>query len=632
MTAASPSLRSGRTLLLALALVLGVAWVYAPVRAYDWVRYDDEVYVFENPHVARGLDFEALRWAWTSGYAANYHPLTWLSHQLDVELFGLAPGPHHLVNVALHAASALLAFALFAEILASVSAAGVAAALFAWHPLRVESVAWIAERKDVLCLLFTLAALLLYLAYGRAPSPPRYLASLAALALALLAKPTAVTFPLLALVLDHVPLARIGRVPWRRLLLEKLPFALLALGSALATLAVQSSGGATSTLANLGPLVRLLNALRTLWVYVFQSFWPRELAVFYPHASALESEPVRALLPGALAGALLLAGGLAAARVLRRRQPAFGAGLIFFVLALLPVIGLVQVGTQAHADRYTYLPSLGLTAATVAALSLRISPRTVLALGTCAAVALAVCARAEVAHWRDTRALFEHALAVDERNSLAHLKLGELDFAGDDLAGARARFERALALQPGFALALGKLALVERAEGALERAREHLLQALRLEPSDLDLSLNLGVVELERGATAEARAHFEACLAVDPALADAHFNLGLLAQLEGQSDAAERHYRAALALDPAHVEAWSNLGQMALAAGRLEEAALALERASRLAPEDAQGHFNLAILRERRGDARGAEEAFARAFELDPALAPLRPPRPQGGK
>ncbi|HEX6884363.1 MAG TPA: tetratricopeptide repeat protein [Planctomycetota bacterium] len=628
----APGLTRSQTLLTALALVLAVLWVYAPVRGHEWVRYDDEVYVFENAQVARGLDAEGVAWAFQSRHAGNYHPLTWLAHQLDVQLFGLDPGPHHLVNVALHALNAVLAFLLLAAWLGSGWAGALGAAVFALHPLRVESVAWIAERKDVLCATFLLVALLLYLRHGRAPSAGRYAACLLALALALLAKPMAVTFPALALCLDLAPLGRARSVPWRRLVLEKLPFAALALAGAAATLWAQSAAGATSSLAGLALELRLANALRTLWVYVQQSLWPSGLMVFYPHAAALAEAPLRALLPGAAAGlALLVAGGLGAWR-LRARRPAVLSGLAFCLCALAPVVGIVQVGTQAHADRYTYLPSLGLIAAVGAALALLPRPRLVGALALAGAAALALAARAQVGVWRDTRTLFTHALRVDEGNYLAHAKLGELALEEGDLEGARARFERALALQPRFAHALGKLALCDLAEGELAAARARLLAARALEPDDPELRLNLGVVELERGELAAARAHFEAVRALDPGNAVAHFDLGLLAQRAGEPGPAEEHYRAALALAPGHVEAWSNLGQLQLAAGRLAEAEAALRRAGELAPEDALAHFNLAVVLERRGDAAGAEAAFARAFALDPGLAELRRTLPAPGR
>jgi Tfp pilus assembly protein PilF len=622
---------AGRSWLSALLPALGVLCVYAPVGGHGWVLYDDDQYVLENPHVIGGLQADEIGWAFTHQHAANYHPLTWISHMLDVELFGLAPGPHHWVSVALHALVAVLASRVFLALLGNAWAAGIAAALFALHPLRVESVAWVSERKDLLCAAFYLAAVLAYLRHARAPSVPRYLAVAGLFALALLSKPMAVTFPLAALLLDVWPLARLlparSRAPATvaplRLVREKVPLLAMAVLASAATVWAQSEAGSTSTLSALAPELRLLNALRSVAVYVAQSLVPLGLSVFYPHAAIVAGDPVRELLAPALAGAALVAAGLVVAWRARRAAPAVTVGLGFFLVTLLPVIGLVQVGTQAHADRYTYLPSIGLAAAAGAGLASR-APLVPGALGLLAAVALALGARRQVEHWRDTRSLFEHALALDDRNYLAHTKLGELALDGGDEPRARAAFERALAIHARDAHALGKLALCDLARGELEAARERLLRARALEPDDPELLSNLGTVELERGEIEAARGWFEACLARTPEDPDALFNLGVLEQRAGRLDEAERRFEAALAHDPEHAEAWSNLGQARLARGELPGALAAFERVVALAPDDPLAHHNLGVAREKRGDGAGASAAFRRALALDPAFEPAR--------
>jgi protein O-mannosyl-transferase len=620
--------------LAALLLVLAVAAVYAPVRAHDFVSYDDEQYLLANPHLAHGLDPGQAAWFFTHPYAANWHPLTWLSHMLDVELFGLAPGPHHLVNVALHALNAVLVLCLARELLAGTWAAGLAAALFALHPLRVESVAWAAERKDVLCAALFLGALLAWLGHARRPSAGRYLGVLALFALALLAKPMAVTFPLVVLLLDVGPLARWdcgcgvpAASPYpgrsgRALLLEKLPLLALAGAAAAVTLVVQAQAGATSSSASLGLDLRALNALRSLAVYLGQSVFPGGLSVFYPHAALLEPEPARALLPGALLGAALLVGLLALVWRLRRAAPVVGFGIGTFLVTLLPVIGLVQVGTQAHADRYTYLPSVGLALALAgSALALGAGrARWSVALGLAATLALAVQARRQVAVWRDTRTLFAHALALDARNPLAHTKLGEVALDEGDEPAARAAFLRALELDPRDAHVLVKLGLCHLAAGELEAAEARLQQALALDPGRPDALLNLGVVALERGDLASARTRLAAALARAPDDPDVHFDLGLLAQREGDAAAAERAFREALSLDERHLDAWSNLAQVLLAARRTDEAVQAFERVVAAAPDDPVAHFNLGVARRQRGDRAGASGAFRRALALDPGF------------
>ncbi len=613
---------------LALALVLGVVLVYAPVGGHDWVRYDDDEYLLENPHVNQGLAWNEIQWAFTHQHAANYHPLTWISHMLDVELFGLEPGPHHWVSVGLHALNAVLAMHLLLALLQNIWAAGLGAALFALHPLRVESVAWAAERKDVLCASFFLAALLAYLRYGRAPSRARYLVVAGTFCLALLSKPMAVTFPVLALLLDFWPLRRlargpspaIGEQPMRRILIEKLPLFALAGLAALATLSAQSQAGSTSSFSSLALELRLLNALRSVGVYLAQSCVPGGLSVFYPHAASTSAEPARALLPGALAGAALVGAGLVLAWRVRRSVPVVTVGIGLHLVTLLPVLGLLQVGTQAHADRYTYLPALGLVAAALGAglcLRARLAP---CALGLAAVLALGVLARRQVGYWQDTRTLFEHALALDEHNYLAHTKLGELALEAGDEPRARAAFQRALALHPRDAHVLDKLALCHLAQGEFERARECLLRALALEPDDQESLLNLGTVELELGDFGAAQAYFEACLARHPPATDALFNLGVLAQRALRMEEAEQRFEAVLALDSAHADAWSNLGQVRLARGRLSEALAAFEKVVELAPDDPFARYNLGSARARRGDVLGARQAFERALELDPTF------------
>jgi tetratricopeptide (TPR) repeat protein len=640
------------TLFSALGLALAVFLLYFPVRAHGWVKYDDDVYLLENPHVQRGLDPGEVLWVFTHDHAANYHPLTWVSHMLDVELFGLEPGPHHLVSVALHALNAALVLLLLRALVGGELFAGLGAALWALHPLRVESVAWAAERKDVLCAVFFLAGLLAYLRYARSPSAGRYALVCLALVLALLAKPMAVTFPLVALLLDVWPLGRLktesgkpeaataagppsltptrpgepAQAPGGRslygLFLEKLPLLVLSALAALATVVAQSRGGSTSSISALGLDVRALNALRSVGVYLRETVWPAGLSVFYPHEAILSADPRVALLAPAGVGAALLVGLSALAWRARRAAPAALAGWLAFLTLLLPVIGLVQVGTQAHADRYTYLPAVGLSAALAGAAG-RLAGRTARVaglLGVAGALALAGAARHQLAAWRDTETLFRRALELDPRNYLAHMKLGELALDAGDEPAARAAFQRALAIHPGFVEALDDLALCHLARGELDEARTLLERALRLAPDDYDTWLNLGAVELERGDLAAARARFEACRTRRPDDPEAHFDLAGVEQRAGRLDEAERDLCAALDLDPGYADAWSNLGQVHLARERTDEAVAAFERAAALVPGDPLAHFNLGVALRRAGEPGRAREAFRRALELDPAL------------
>jgi len=493
---------SARARLALLALLLGVLALYAPTFRHGFVAYDDPLYVRDNEVVGAGLTLDGLRWAF-GFHAGNWHPLTWLSHMLDVELFGLAPGPHHLVNAGLHALATLLLFALGVRLGLGSWAALLAAALFALHPLRVESVAWASERKDVLSGVLYLATLLAWLAWTRAPSAGRYALALFLFALGLMAKSMLVTLPVVLLLLAACGLARPAG---RRLAPAVAPFFLLAFATGAATLWIQRAEGAVGSLAALTFAERGANALRTYGVYVLQSAWPSGLACLVPHPVAVTppEELARVLyLPAALAAAgIALALGLAL-RV-RRTRPEILFGLAWYLVVAAPVIGFVQVGVQAHADRYTYLPTIGLALAlawtlerlVVARPALR-HPLTVAALA--ALGALSAASWRQIATWRDSRTLFEHALAVTEKNWIAATYLGEVERRAGNLPAARAHLEYALAAQKTHVPAMFELALVSLEQGDLVSARRELNRVLRNDGGNAQARRLLQRVEKELG-------------------------------------------------------------------------------------------------------------------------------------
>jgi len=599
--------------LAALVLVLGVLAIYAPVRAHGFVSYDDEVYLTANPHVAKGLDPAEIAWVFTHDHAANYHPLTWLSHMLDVELFALEPGPHHLVNVGLHALNALLVLALLARLTRSSAAAFLGAALFAWHPLRVESVAWASERKDVLCALFFLAAVHAHLAHARAPSAARLALVSLCSALALLAKPMAVTLPALLLVLDLTVLGRRGMGPW----LEKLPLVLLAAAGALSTWLAQEVGGATTNITALPLDLRLLNALRSVAVYVGQTVWPFDLAGFYPLAALVADEPRRELLPLALVGLALVVLGLVVGLRARTRRPWLLASVLWTLGMLVPVIGLKQVGSQAHADRYTYLPLIGLAWLVAAgALELARERRALQAALLVLPAALVPLARRQVHVWRDTESLFTHALAVTERNYIAHTGLGSWlleQGRGDEAAG---HFRAALEHNALDANALTGLGRLELDRGELEAAEQHLLAARAIVDSKW-VRYHLGRLRLLQRRPEPALAEYRAALELDPSLVDAHFNAGQLLYNLARPDEARAAFEQALALDPEHAGAWNGLGALALAQDDAARAAEAFARAVAADAEYADAHHNLAVALERLGRSEEARAARAEAQRLN---------------
>jgi tetratricopeptide (TPR) repeat protein len=592
----------------ALALVLAVAASYAEVGGFAFVRYDDPDYVLENPAVRGGLSWDNVRWAFTETHASNWHPLTWLAHMLDVELFGLGPAAHHWASVATHALATVLCFLALRALTARPWPSAFVAALFALHPLRVESVAWVSERKDVLAGVLFFATLLAYALYARAPSVARGLVVTGAFALGLLAKPMLVTLPFLLLLIDAWPLGRFepggGWSSARRLLLEKLPLFVLAGLSAAVTLHAQRAGGALRTLEALPLEARLLNAPLALMGYLARFAWPTELAYFYPHPHlAGEASPWGRSI-GAL-GALLLA-SLLALRV-RRRAPALALGWCWFLGLLVPVLGIVQVGEQALADRYSYLPSVGLAlalafpladaAARFRRLRLPIAVAATLVLGACA-----LASRRQARTWRDSETLHRHALLVTARNYAAWTGLGNELATRRDLAGARTAYGEALALRPDYAPALYGLGLLEQEHGDPERALELYRAALANLPGLAAAALNLGALLAQRGEDVDAALAFERVLELFPAHPDAHHNLGALLLRRGAASDARTHLEAALAARPESFESWAALAIACALSRDFRAAVEAQERALALAPNGERARARERLEHFRRGE------------------------------
>jgi tetratricopeptide (TPR) repeat protein len=561
-------LKDSRALAAALLLAAITLLTFSGALGNGFV-HDDEQYVTTNPGVRGGLSREGVAWAFTSFDHANWHPLTWLSHQADVELFGLTPRGHHLTGLLVHAANAALLLVALARLTGSPAAAAAAAALFALHPLRVESAAWIAERKDVLSLLFALLALLAYHRYARRPDAPRYGAVLALFALGLMAKPMLVTLPLLLLLLDWWPLGRfaggaaVSRGGGRRLpspLAEKVPLLALSAVSALVTYLAQSHGGAVGSSRVYPVLQRLANVPQACLAYLSDTFWPSRLAVFYPFPAA--PAPGKAI----LAAAILLGLTLLAAR-LARAAPFVLAGWLWFLCALVPVIGLIQVGDQARADRYTYLPSIGLAVAAAwgtQRLARRLpSGRALLAVAaTLVLTALIVATRAQVRVWKDEGTLFARALEVAPESWLAHANYGKV--------------------------------LLER--GQVTESLGHLRQAARLNPQSPQVQLSLGAASLMLGNPAEAVAAFTAALRLRPESAAAHNNLGLALARLGRDREAIGQFREALRLNPTYAEIHLNLGDAYAGQGAHQAAADSYREALRLNPVEARARSGLARL------------------------------------
>ncbi len=590
-------------------LVAVTAALYWPAHRFSFVNYDDPVYVTQNAQVQAGLTWKGVSWALTAVHASNWHPLTWLSHMADVQIFGQAAGGHHLINVLLHTTNSLLLFLVLLRMTGQPGPSLLVAALFAWHPLHVESVAWISERKDTLSSLFWLLTLWFYAGYvrrrsgepGGGQATRAYLAALLCFSLSLLSKPMVVTLPFVLLLLDVWPLKRVSLDAWapgdwRALIREKIPFFALAGGSCVLTFLAQSRSGAVASLSYIPMEQRLTNALVAYVVYLRKVVWPADLAVFYPHPGA--SRWALVILAAAFLG--LMTG---AALWQSKRRPWFAVGWFWYLGTLVPVIGLVQVGNQAYADRYTYVPLIGVFFALAWGVAQWASSSRAKVLGVSLAsgLALAACGVAthrQLQHWENSETLFRRALAVTDNNYLAHHNLAFLLAPAGRLDEAQVHYEQALAILPTYYEAHLNLGTLLLRKGALDGAAEHLLLALKSNPDSVEGHYNYGVVLGTQGKDEAAIVEFSKAAELQPNHLNAHYNLGLALAKVGRPQDAERHYRQAI---------------------RLAELPAAVPDSRFALP-----HYNLGLLLQQQGRLAEAQEHFDRAARLRAMLPPSR--------
>ena len=604
-----------RRLAVAAVLAAAVLVVFWPTLANDFVNYDDDRYVTQNPHVQQGFDAASLRWAWTTGHF-YWQPLTWMSHMLDWRLYGAAPAGHHATSAGLHAVNTALVFVLLAATTGAVWRSAVAAALFGIHPLRVESVAWVAERKDVLSALFWLVTMLAYVWYTRAPSLGRGALVALGLALGLTAKPMLVTLPFALLLLDYWPLGRLRtRADVWPLVREKLPLVPLVVASVAITIALEHQGAIGSLEAF--PLgVRLANAIVSYAAYLGKLVWPVDLYVPYLHA--------RGGIPAwQVAGAGALLGAISAVAVgLRARHPYLLVGWLWYLGTLVPVIGLVQAGEQAMADRFTYVPLIGVVVALVWLWPDRAALPGV-ALAALLVALLAVRTRSQIAVWQSSTTLFGHALAVEERNPIAHLNLGYALGDRGDLDAASRHFTRALELRPHSPRAHVGLGNVLVSRGRTEEAVAHYRDALAMEADSKHALANLGYALALQGRHDEASALFRRALALDPYFAVAHKYLGVALANQGRGAEALVHFEEAVRWDARDPDALNDLGAGLMAAGRVAEGLAWVDRALALSPRLAGAHTNriLGLYQLGRFAEAWAAVGVARAAGFDPPTA-----------
>ncbi|MCU0582332.1 MAG: tetratricopeptide repeat protein [Syntrophales bacterium] len=618
-------------ILIPLVLALVTLVVFWQVRDHEFINLDDEQYVTRNPHVRGGLTAGGLAWAFTTTHASNWHPLTWLSHMLDSQLFGMNAAGHLLVNLLFHVANALLVFLVLNRMTQALWQSAAVAFLFALHPLHVESVAMVAERKDVLSTFFLLLTLWAYWVYSRSPGIARMIPVVALFALGLLSKPMIVTLPFVLLLLDYWPLGRYlaserpvphplpapgsespgkkkkqkkkqtaegppappvrkkshAAVPWA-LVTEKIPLFVLTILSSIVTFHAQQKGGAMSPLDDIPLMKRMGNALIAYASYLIKTFFPQGLAVFYPYPASLPAWQV-------LGSAALICAITIVAVHFRKRFPYVLVGWLWYLGTLVPVIGIVQVGMQSMADRYTYMPHIGLFIAVVWGIGelagRHASGRKILAAVTGIVFAgLTVATWNQLSYWRNSITLFEHALRVTEQNSLAHLNLG--------------------------------VALNRAGKGS--EAAEHYREALRINPNTSGGHFNLANYYSSTGRKDEALLHYREAVRINPRYASAYNNLGLLMMSERRAEEAIPYYRSAVELEPSNAGIRYNYGIALAAAGRLPEAIVQFNSALESRPDYPEAHNYLGMALLMQGNREEGIRHFRQALWLKPDFAPAR--------
>jgi tetratricopeptide (TPR) repeat protein len=588
-----------------LALVIAVVFLYWPATRHEFINYDDQDYVTENAVVQNGLTWEGAWWALTTNHAGNWHPLTWLSHMLDGELFGAEAGGHHATSFILHALNSALVFLLLFRLTGSSWRSALVAALFALHPLRVESVAWVSERKDVLSAFFGLLTLLAYARYTECKIKNEkgkntyYGVALLCFALGLMSKPMLVTWPFVMLLLDFWPLQRVRSAAcgmgngwgkeWARLVREKIPFFALTAVSCVVTFTVQQSAGAVATADAVPIITRLQNSLVSYAAYLENTCWPDKLAVLYPYAQTLTNGTM-------IYASALLIGIFALAIVTRRSKPYLLIGWLWYLGVLVPAVGLIQVGQQSMADRYTYLPTIGILVMVVwgvADLRLIKAQRswamaaTGLALGIL--VGLAVASRRQLTFWKDSESLFTHALAVTTNNSVAHYSLGS-----------------ALATK-----------------GRVPEAADHFREAIRINPQNQEAHSDLGLALVLEGKIAEGISHYEQAIAINPRRDKPYYNLARALSLQGRKAEAIPNYERVLELNPNHTEARMALASELSNLARWDEAAAQFEILTKQLPNEAEVYWRYGNMCRSQGDPQAAIEHYVKALPLAPNNAEL---------
>jgi protein O-mannosyl-transferase len=656
------TIRKHLDLLICLFLALLTALIYWQVKNFDFVSYDDLAFIPNNPHVRTGLTLRGIQWAFTTFYEGYWHPLTWLSHMAAVELFGLKPGGHHLINVVIHIATTVLLFLVLKKMTRAIWQSAFVAALFALHPLHVESVAWVAERKDVLSAFFWILTLGAYALYAEKPNAQRYLLTLLFFILGLMSKPMIVTLPFTLLLLDYWPLGRLQQINLlihkpqkeiapeskqrkrkssgsilrqihdsglpivdkpvsRRSLLfifviEKIPFFILSVLFSFTTFVAVKKVGALSSLKGIPLSGRMINAAVSYVMYLVKMFWPFDLALFYPH-------PLTYPLWQSIGAAFLLIAFTIFAMGAYRRFPYFTMGWFWYLITLIPVSGLVQAGMQARADRYTYVPLIGLfvtLAWGVPEMTKKWPHRgKVLPLfAVMLIIPLMILSWYQIQYWKDDFTVFQHAINVTKDNDLAHSNLGFAYHNKGDLNNAMKHYRLAIIINPDHPDTHYNLGISLADQGHFQEAMDQCGMAVRLDPKHAPAYYNLAYVLMLQGRNDEAVKQLQVAIRLDPEYAKAYGLLGDIFAAEGKNQEAADYYNQALEIEPIMANIHYNLGTIQAKLGQMDEAVRHFRKAVELKPDYAKAHNNLGMAMLIQGQIDDAILHFQEALRADP--------------
>ena len=599
--------------LVSMCLVIAILVVYVQVIHFEFAGYDDEVYVTDNRHVQAGLTLNGILWAFTTYHAGNWHPLTWLSHMLDCEIFGLNPAGHHLTNLLLHLGNTLLLFLILEQMTGAMWRSAFVAVLFALHPLHVESVAWVAERKDVLSAFWGMLALLAYRCYIKRPQLFNYLLITLFLSLGLMAKPMLVTFPFILLLLDFWPLGRWQYDPdrlWesgknngpaghshRQLIWEKVPLLILVVISSILTFLAEHNEGTIGSLKSFSIYDRIANAFFSYVSYLAKTAWPLHLSVFYPHPG--DALPLWLAFGAAVAVAAV---SLWTIRV-SKQYPYVFVGWFWYLGTLVPVIGLIQIGRQAMADRYTYIPLIGifLIMAWGGNDLLKKWPYGKMVITAFSAIILSVLTMLtffQVGHWKSAETLFQHAVRIDNNNGLAHNNLGAAYTMRGEFDKAVFHYKEALRIYSYDLIAILNLGRALSDQGKGDEAAHYYRKALKIKPDSADAHNALAVLLTDKGKLDEAVLHCTEALRINPQSPDAHYNFGNLLIKQGRMKEAGPHFAEAIRINPNYAKGYNSIGFILARQGKLKKAFVFFSKALQIDPNDTQARKNLEMIKQ----------------------------------